>query len=43
MDVLIDHWHMILYIVAGASGQGGTLVDVLLAGLIWDGVGKKVA
>jgi uncharacterized membrane protein YqiK len=31
-------------IVAGASGQGsGTLVDVLLAGLIRDGVGKKVA
>jgi len=29
-------------IVAGATGQGGTLVDVLLAGLIRDGVGKKV-
>jgi uncharacterized membrane protein YqiK len=28
-------------IVAGASGQGGTLVDVLLAGLIRDGVAKK--
>lgn len=28
---------------AGADGQSGTLVDVLLAGLIRDGINKKTA